>query len=85
MIKPGDLIKISVHHPNGVVGHFPLVRGETGRPSIIIPGHSIMLYLGFDEPWSDLKMQNMSRVMWREMELVIKDGYVVPVDEDEAG
>ncbi len=85
MIKPGDLVKISQRHPQGAVGHFPLVKNEISRPAIIIPGNSIMLYLGFDEPWSDIKMCNMARVMWGEQVVVVVEGFIIPVDEHEAG
>ncbi len=84
-MNPGDLVKISKYYPKGIVGHFPLVKNESSRPAIIIPGNGIMLYLGFDGPWSDIKMQNMARVMWGEQELVVQEGYLIPVDEHEAG
>ena len=84
-MNPGDLVKISQRHPRGIVGHFPLVKNESSRPAIIIPGNSVMLYLGFDGPWSDIKMCNMARVMWGEQEIVVVEGCIIPVDEHETG
>jgi len=81
-MKSGDLVKI-FHQPKGIVGHFPLVKNETSRPAIIIPGNSVMLYLGFDGPWSDIKMQNMARVLWGGQELVVVEGFLITVGEDE--
>jgi hypothetical protein len=85
MINPGDLVKISHRFYKGIIGHSPLVKDEISRPAIIIPGNSVMLYLGFDGPWSDIKMQNMARVMWRDQEMVVVEGCIIPVDEYEAG
>jgi len=84
-IRVGDLVKISQRQSQGIVGHFPLVKNEISRPAIIIPGNSVMLYLGFDEPWSDVKMQNMARVMWGEQVAVVVEGCIIPVNEYEAG
>ena len=83
-MNPGDLVKISHRFYKGIVGHFPLAKNESSRPAVIIPGNGIMLYLGFDGPWSDIKMQNMARVMWGEQELVVVEGCIIPVDEYEA-